>query len=128
MHIVDLDALQNQRMDIFIRGFPFLPGTVYSGFRTGVYMERKDHRALSLGIPNIRMDRPSLEMVEVQKVDEILLAEFFDLSIYTQGSLYPPLVLLFSSAIPEGFLRGQYDTPWLYISQADIKRRFILPG
>lgn len=107
-------------------------------------MEGKDHRALSLGIPNIRMDRPSLEMVEVQKVDEILLAEFFDLSIYTQGSLYPPLVLLFSSAILEGFLRGQYDAPrcfsgglyssrplrlrGLYISQDDIKRRFILPG
>ena len=74
MHVVDLDGLQNQRMDVFFRGFPFLPGTVYSGFCTGVHIERKDQGALSLGIPNIRMDRPSLEMVEVQKVDEILLA------------------------------------------------------
>lgn len=46
------------------------------------------------------MNGPSLKMVEVQKVDEVLLSEFFYYRLYTQGSLYLPKVfLVFPSAV-----------------------------
>jgi len=72
------------------------------------------------------VDRPSLEMVEVQKIDEILLTEFFCLRVYAQGNLYPTLVLLFFSATPKGSLsrywgKETFHPTWLSPVQRTLR-------